>query len=93
MPVRMLQNVMTYREFQEWAVWSERFPLGDEAQQMLLASFFSAWINSHLKKGRKRLKPTDVLPFYVKEPEPKRLSMDDKWKRMLGGFKPPGKPH
>jgi len=90
----MLQHVMSYREFQEWAVWSERFPLGDEAQQVLLASFYSSWVNSKQKKGAKRVKPTDVLPFYRAEDPPKELSMDDKWKQMLGGFKPPdGKPN
>jgi len=86
---------MTYREFQEWAVWSERYPLGDEAQQMLLASFYSSWINSRQKKGAKRVKPTDVLPFYEQPQEiASQMSMDDKWKRMLGGYKrPDGKPN
>jgi hypothetical protein len=85
----MLQSVMSYREFQEWAVWSERFPLGDEAQQMLLASFFATWLNSHKKRGMKKTKPTDVLPFYKKPEEQKPVSMDEKWKKMLGGFRPP----
>lgn len=88
-PVSILQRIMPYREFREWAIWAERYPFGDEAQQLLLARFYADWINSKLRRGAKKVKPTDVLPFYRKPTASKRpVTMDDKFKRMLGGFDP-----
>lgn len=89
MPVSMLQRIMPYREFREWAVWADRYPIGDESQQLLLARFYADWINSKLKRGAKRVKATDVLPFYRKAERPAApITLDDKVKRMLGGFDP-----
>lgn len=81
-----LQQRMTYREFRDWAYFAQRFPIGDEAQQILLATFLATYINGHLASGKEKVKPLDVLPFRPIEHQP--TTMDQKWIAMLGGFRP-----
>lgn len=78
-PVRALKRAMPFSEFLGWCEWSRRYPIDDESQMAYVAMLASIYVNAHLPKGKK---PTTLLDFMLFRPREK-LSMDEKWMRIL----------